>query len=279
MRWTSSRASRSNDFDTWRRPPGRRPLTRVNAFGTPRYPGNPTGSVRRRALRAFQRAAGLRFRSPALLNQAFCHRSYANEMDGRVRNNERLEFLGDSVLGLVVAEYLFCNLTDRPEGDLARIKSVVVSENSLAGIARAIGVDRYLLVGKGEEYSGGRTKKAILADATEAIIGAYFLDSGFRRARRFVLRHLVPEIRKVLEDRHRKDYKTLLQEYVQRTYRSYPRYALVRRSGPDHDRTFWVEVEVDGTRYGPGNGKNKKEAEQQAARAAWEALTPSDRDR
>lgn len=228
--------------------------------------------ARSRSLKAFQRSAGIRFRSTSLLNQAFCHRSYANESGRTAENNERLEFLGDSVLGLVVAEYLFRNLESRPEGDLARIKSVVVSEASLAGIARSLEVDRYLLVGKGEEHSGGRGKKAILADATEAIIGAYFLDSGFRRARRFVLRLLVPEIRKVLEDRHQKDYKTLLQEYVQREYHAYPKYSLVKKAGPDHDRTFWVTVEVNGREFGPGSGKNKKTAEQHAARDAWEAL-------
>lgn len=236
--------------------------------------GNPLDGPRKKELLLFENQAGLRFRKLELLNQAFCHRSYANEVGGEVNNNERLEFLGDSVLGLVVAEYLYRHLSDRPEGDLARIKSYVVSEDSLARIARALRVDNFILIGKGEEHSGGRGKKAILADAMEAIIGAYFLDSGFKVARKFVLSYLVPEIDEVLENRHRKDYKTLLQEYVQKQFKTYPRYILQKRTGPDHDRTFWIMVEVDGTSYGPGEGKNKKEAEQAAARMAWDAFSP-----
>lgn len=229
-------------------------------------------SERKKELHLFEGHAGLRFRKLELLNQAFSHRSHANEAGGSVENNERLEFLGDSVLGLVVAEYLYEALPDKPEGELARIKSFVVSEESLAGIARTIRVDNFILIGKGEEHSGGRRKKAILADALEAVIGAYFLDSGFKAAKKFILRHIVPEIEKVLEDRHRKDYKTLLQELVQKQFRTYPQYNLVKKTGPDHDKTFWIEVVVDGTRYGPGEGKNKKEAEQAAARTAWEAI-------
>ncbi len=229
-------------------------------------------SGRKRELQLFESHAGLRFRRLELLNQAFSHRSHANEAGNGVDNNERLEFLGDSVLGLVVAEYLYISLSDRPEGELARIKSFVVSEDSLALIARAIRIDNFILIGKGEEHSGGRRKKAILADALEAVIGALFLDSGFKAAKRFVLRHIVPEIQKVLEDRHRKDYKTLLQELVQKRFRVYPQYNLVKKTGPDHDKTFWIEVTVEGKRYGPGSGKNKKEAEQAAAREAWEDL-------
>ncbi len=214
----------------------------------------------------------MRFKRPGLLNLAFCHRSYANESGGEVGNNERLEFLGDSVLGLVVAEYLFTELPDRPEGDLAKIKSFVVSEESLADIARRLKIDNFILIGKGEEYSGGRKKKAILADAMEAIIGAYFLDSGFKAAGKFILRCIVPEINKVLEDRHRKDYKTLLQEMVQKRYKTYPRYELVKRTGPDHNKTFWMDVRINERSYGPGSGKNKKEAEQAAARMAYQSI-------
>ncbi|MCG8477577.1 MAG: ribonuclease III [Spirochaetales bacterium] len=235
--------------------------------------GNIVTNERKKELHLFEGYTGLRFRKLELLNQAFSHRSYANEVGADVHNNERLEFLGDSVLGLVVAEYLYRELSDRPEGDLARIKSFVVSEDSLAEIARRIRVDNFILIGKGEEHSGGRGKKAILADAMEAIIGAYFLDSGFKAARKFVLKLLVPEIRKVLEDRHRKDYKTLLQELVQKRFKSYPRYALKNKTGPDHDKTFWMEVDVAGTLYGPGKGKNKKEAEQAAACLAWKKIS------
>ena len=160
----------------------------------------------------------------------------------------------------------------KPEGELARIKSYIVSEEVLSELAKALGVDRAILLGKGEEQSGGRAKKAILADAMEAIIGAYYLDEGFEAANRFVLRMLEPEIQKVLENRHHKDYKTILQEYMQKYRRSYPQYKLVRRSGPDHDRTFWISCFLGETEHGPVAGKNKKEAEQNAAKAAYDAI-------
>ena len=236
----------------------------------------PIDQERKKELQLFEKHVGIRFRKLELLNLAFCHRSYANESGSDISNNEKLEFLGDSVLGLVVSEYLYRTLTDKAEGDLARIKSFVVSEDSLAEIAKSIKVDNFILIGKGEEYSGGRSKKAILADCMEAIIGAYYLDSGFKASKAFVLQYLVPEINKVLENRHKKDYKTLLQEYVQKKYKSYPRYSMVKKTGPDHDRTFWIEVSIQGKSYGPGKGKNKKEAEQHAAGIAYTDLTGDD---
>lgn len=227
---------------------------------------------RRRELQLFEKNAGIRFKRKNLLNLAFCHRSFANERPNKIDNNEKLEFLGDSVLGLVVSEYLCTILPEKTEGDLARIKSFVVSEESLAEIAKRIRVDNYILVGKGEEYSGGRTKRALLADCMEAIIGAYFLDSGMKSAKSFVLRYVVTEINKVLEDRHRKDYKSLLQECIQKRYKSHPKYRLIKKFGPDHDKTFLIEVKVGGKTFGPGEGKSKKEAEQQAASLAFKAL-------
>ena len=234
-------------------------------------------SDRKKELQLFERHAQIKFRELASLNQAFTHRSYANELGESVPNNERLEFLGDSVLGMVVCEYLYQTLPDQPEGELARIKSFVVSEASLSEISKRLRVDNFILIGKGEEYSGGRSKKAILADALEAIIGAYYLDSGFMPARKFVHRILIPEINKVLEDRHAKDYKTLLQELVQKRMRTYPRYRVVQKTGPDHDRTFTVEVHIGERSYGTGKGKNKKEAEQDAARIAYLSLTENDK--
>jgi ribonuclease-3 len=226
-------------------------------------------SKRRSDLRLFEKQAGIRFKRVDLLNLAFIHRSYSNEYSQKIENNEKLEFLGDSVLGMVTADYLFNNLPDKVEGYLAKVKSFVVSEESLDSIARSIHVDQYLLIGKGEENSGGRTKKAILADCMEAIIGAYYLDTGYREVSKFVLRFLVPEINKVLENRHKKDYKTMLQEFVQKKYHIYPKYTLAKKSGPDHDKTFWMEVSVNGKTFGPGEGKNKKEAEQHAAAEAY----------
>lgn len=227
---------------------------------------------RRSVLAAFQKAAGIKFKDLDLLNLALTHRSCGNEDPSRSQNNERLEFLGDAVLGAIAATRLYELLGTKPEGDLARIKSYVVSENALSEIARSLGIDRNILLGKGEEQSGGREKKAILADAMEAVIGAYYLDEGFEAAGRFVLRLLEPEIQKVLQNRHLKDYKTILQEYMQKYLRSYPEYKLVRRSGPDHDRTFWMSCAMGGAEYGPVSGKNKKEAEQRAAKAAYDAI-------
>ncbi len=243
-------------------------LPKVPALKTPA-----ADAARKKELQLFEKHAGMRFRKIDFLNLAFSHRSYSNETVGNIDNNEKLEFLGDSVLGIVVSDYLFRIMPERPEGELARIKSFVVSEDSLAGIAKSIKVDNYILIGKGEEYSGGRTKKAILADCMEAIFGAYYLDSGFKTVQSFILKYLIPEINKVLENKHRKDYKTLLQELVQKKYKSYPRYNLVQKTGPDHDRTFWIEVKVKNDTYGPGKGKNKKEAEQKAAGIAYESLT------
>lgn len=230
---------------------------------------------RRLELAAFQKAADLRFRSLELLNLSLTHRSCGNEDPLHAQNNERLEFLGDAVLGVVTASCLYTLLPDRSEGELARVKSYVVSEEVLSEEAKAIGIDRFILLGKGEEQSGGRSKKAILADAMEAVIGAYYLDVGFEAASRFVLSLVEPEVRKVLQNRHHKDYKTILQEYVQKYYRSYPAYSVVRRTGPDHDRTFWISCAVGGVEYGPVSGKNKKEAEQNAAKEAYDAIIGS----
>jgi ribonuclease-3 len=233
----------------------------------------PISPERKKELQLFENQIGVRFRSIALLNLAFCHRSYANESDINVDNNEKLEFLGDSVLGLVSSEYLFTTLSDQSEGEMAKIKSFVVSEASLSKIAKQIRVDNFILIGRGEEYSGGRSKRAILADCLEAIIGAYYLDSGLKSAKDFVLNLLIPEVDAVRENRHEKDYKTLLQEYAQKRFKTYPRYKTVKKRGPDHDRTFWIEVFINDRKFGPGIGKNKKEAEQKAAGMAYNSLT------
>jgi ribonuclease-3 len=234
----------------------------------------PANPERKKALLVFEKEAEIRFRRHDLLNLAFSHRSYANEDQRQTASNERLEFLGDSVLGLVVAEFLFRNYPEKPEGELAKIKSFVVSEDSLAEIAFNLGIPGCLLIGKGEENSGGRSKKALLADAFEAVVGAYYIDAGLADAQKFVLRWLVPEIEKVLANRHRRDYKTLLQEQAQKKLKTYPKYQVVERSGPDHNKVFWIEVAIAERQFGPANGHSKKEAEQKAARLAYEALFP-----
>jgi ribonuclease-3 len=228
-------------------------------------------SERKKVLAAFVRTAGIRFKSLGLLNLSFMHRSVSNESDYKL-NNERLEFLGDAVLGAVAATLLYARLGGRPEGELAKIKAVVVSEDILAGIARELQIDALLLLGRGEENSGGRTKKAILADALEALVGALYLDSGYKAVFLFVSRFIDPEINRVLENRHYQDYKSLLQELCQRRFHSYPVYRLQKRSGPEHERLFWVEAVVSDGVYGPGMGRSKKAAEQEAARMAFEAL-------
>jgi ribonuclease-3 len=226
---------------------------------------------RRKALRSFQKAAGLKFKSLELLNASFMHRSVSNETGHKI-NNERLEFLGDAVLGAVAATLLYRDLSQKPEGELAKIKSVVVSEDTLSGIARVLQIDTVLLLGRGEELTGGRTKKGILADALEALIGALYLDSGYQAAFSFVGRCIGPEIGRVLDRNYRQDYKSLLQELSQQLFRTYPLYRMTKRSGPEHERLFWMEVTINGQTYGPGMGRNKKSAEQEAAKIAWEKL-------
>ena len=238
--------------------------------------GLPADDARRIELRRLQRRTGIRFRDVTLLNLALCHRSYSHEAGIRgADNNEKLEFLGDAVLGLAISHELFSTSGQRTEGELARIKSFVVSEDALHAWATTLDLSSCVLIGRGEELSGGRTKKAILADAMEAVIGAYYVDSGGPSAHEFVLRYLRPEIARVLSNTHRQDFKTLLQELAQKRYRRHPRYRVIREEGPDHDRTFWIEVQLDGHTYGPGSGKNKKAAEQQAAARAYAALSGS----
>jgi len=210
------------------------------------------------------------------LNLSFVHRSVSNETSpqggGNKSNNERLEFLGDSILGAVCATLLYQRYKDKTEGELAKIKAVVVSEDILSEIALNLGIDKMLLLGKGEEKTSGRTKKTILADAMEALIGAFYLDSGYKAAFDFVSRCIEPEIDKVTGADYHRDYKSLLQEYCQRQFRCYPDYNMVKRTGPEHDRTFWMEVRIGETVYGKGTGRNKKSAEQEAAKAAWGAI-------
>lgn len=226
-------------------------------------------SQRLNDLNDFCKNLSIKFSNKNLLDLAFHHRSYSNENNrNKNENNERLEFLGDSVLGLATASYLYETLSSNPEGDLARIKSTVVSEQTLAPIGLKMGIDKLLILGKGEELTGGRQKKAIIADAVEAVIGAYYLDAGYEKALSFVLSFIAPEIEKVLNNKGNKDFKSILQIYHQRKFKTNPSYELVKESGPDHDRTFWVTVNLKNSSYGPASGKNKKEAEQNAAEKA-----------
>ena len=224
---------------------------------------------RKEALNAFCKKVKIRFKDLELLDQAFHHRSVTNEKK-HIHNNERLEFLGDSVLGMVTAAYLYNNF-ENPEGDLAKIKSAVVSEKALAPRALEFGIDKLLILGKGEEATGGRTKPAILADCMEAIIGAYYLDSGYKNAEKYVLEFIIPQIKQTVSE-GTKDFKTQLQEMYQKQTKKCPVYRLIGKTGPAHDQVFEVEVLLGDKVYGPARAKTKKEAEQLAARMAIDYL-------
>lgn len=213
------------------------------------------------------------FRNPALLTEALNHSSYANEHRGaRMSSNERLEFLGDSVLGFVTAEFLFAQHPDLPEGDLTRIRAVLVCEQSLYEVAQMLDLGRYLKLGRGEEAGGGRSRTSILADAAEAVFAAVYLDGGIGAASALIHRVLLDAEREEAVEERRRDYKTALQELIQRQADQALIYQLAGEQGPDHDKTFVAEVLLNGRTIGIGNGHSKKEAEQAAARAALEAL-------
>lgn len=213
------------------------------------------------------------FCTPSLLEEALTHSSYANEHRGRKMNsNERLEFLGDSVLGFVTAEFLFLQHPDLPEGDLTRIRAALVCEQSLYEVARKLELGRYLRLGKGEEAGGGRERTSILADATEAVFAAVYLDGGIRAASALIHRCLLDAEREEAVEERRRDFKTELQELIQRKPDQTLVYRMVAERGPDHDKTFVAEVLLNGAVTGEGGGHSKKEAEQAAARAALEKL-------
>ena len=214
-----------------------------------------------------EEAIGYTFQNPALLTNALTHSSYAHESKQPLACNERLEFLGDSVLSVVVAEYLYAHFTNLPEGELTRIRAASVCEKALHGFAKEIDLGKYLLLSRGEQNTGGRQRASILADAFEALIAAIYLDGGMEPASRFILEHVVPTL-----DSHRtaafKDYKTLLQEVIQQNPEDRLTYILVEESGPDHDKQFQYEVHINSNPVGTGVGRSKKEAEQAAAKEA-----------
>ena len=222
-------------------------------------------------IKDLEAATGYRFKNIALLQNALTHSSYANERwHDSLKSNERLEFLGDSILGMVVAEYLYRNFPDRPEGELTRMRADMVCEQSLALIANRIGLGTYLLLGHGEERFGGRSRNSILADAVESVIAACYLDGGYEAALKFVSTFVLVDIPVVKF--HNADYKTALQEKVQQKKNQTLHYHLVGEEGPDHDKRFRVEVLLNGVSIGSGTGTSKKRAEQEAARAALDGL-------
>jgi ribonuclease-3 len=208
---------------------------------------------------------------PELLDRALMHRSYAYE-NGGLPTNERLEFLGDSVLGLIVTDTLFRSYPDLPEGQLAKLRAAVVNMRALAGVARGLDLGAYVRLGKGEEGTGGRDKSSILADTLEAVIGAVYLDKGLTLADELVHRLFDPLIARAARLGAGLDWKTSLQELTAEMNLGVPEYH-VEESGPDHQKFFRAFVRIGSQTYGQGEGRSKKEAEQQAAEAAWTAIT------
>ena len=225
-------------------------------------------------IKDLEKAIGYQFKNITLLQNALSHSSYANERwHDSLKSNERLEFLGDSILGMVVAEYLYSHFPDRPEGELTRMRADMVCERALAGVADRIELGRHLLLGNGEEQGGGRKRHSILADAVESVIAACFLDGGMDAARQFINTFILTDV--PVQKLRNVDYKTSLQELVQQKKNQILSYALVGESGPDHDKQFAVEVSLNGCVIGRGAGTSKKRAEQEAAKAAIEALQPN----
>ena len=223
---------------------------------------------------ALEQTLGISFSDLSLLEQALVHRSYINENPGLAPvSNERLEFLGDAVLGLVIAEKLYLEYPQCSEGEMTKLRSALVRRDTLARIARTISLGNYLYLGKGEEASGGRYKLANLAGALEAVIAAVFLDQGPATARDFILKLLSKELQKVVSHGVETEYKSQLQELIQSRQQITPTYQLAEAVGPAHDREFTVEVRVGDTVLGRGSGKSKKAAETEAARLALERLS------
>ena len=222
-------------------------------------------------IKDLEAAIGYRFRNITLLQNALTHSSYANEYwHNSLMSNERLEFMGDSVLGMIVAEYLYKTFPDRPEGELTRMRADMVCEQALAGVANRLGLGQHLMLGHGEEQGGGRKRASILADAVESVIAACYLDGGMEAAYRFVETFVLCDV--PVTGMHNADYKTALQELIQQKKDQVLSYLPVGEEGPDHNKRFTVAVLLNGKEIGRGTGSSKKRAEQAAARCAMETL-------
>lgn len=220
-------------------------------------------------MKTLEHNLGYSFKNKSLLTNALTHSSYANEKRNGVHSNERLEFLGDSVLSVIVADYLYKEFENLPEGELTKLRASLVCEKALCQFSRELSLGEFLLLGKGEEKGGGRERDSILADAFEAVLAAIYLDGGMEIARKHVMRFILRELTHT-DDEVFKDYKTALQEIIQRNPEESVTYILTDEKGPDHDKVFEVEVHLNSNVIGKGKGKSKKAAEQAAAK---EALT------
>ena len=227
---------------------------------------------RRKKLACLEQRIGYSFKDESLLNMALTHTSYVKG-DGRASaHNERLEFLGDAVLELCISEYLYNRFADYNEGDMTRLRAQTVCEGALFEVAKRLELGRLLLLGKGEDHSGGREKPSILSDAVEAVIGALYIDGGMETAKRFIMNFIGTAMQTAVSEGPHKDYKTMLQEIIQKNPEESLEYVLTGESGPDHDKHFTVEVHLNSNVIGKGGGRSKKEAEQQAAREALELM-------
>ena len=221
-----------------------------------------------------QNILGITFNDASLLQQALVHGSYLHENpDFALPSNERLEFLGDSLLGFVIAEKLYTDFPDLAEGGMTKLRAALVRKETLARLAGDLGLGDYLYMGSGEESSGGRGKQSILASTLESLVGAVLLDQGFEPCRSFVLRLFESEMGDAVDERLAEDYKSALQEITQARHRTAPSYRIVKTAGPDHAREFTVEVSVNGAVIGSGSGRSKRQAEREAARAALQNMS------
>ncbi len=218
-------------------------------------------------MEALEKNLNYQFNNKELLLNALTHSSYANEARRGITSNERLEFLGDSVLSVIVADYLYKNFASLPEGELTKLRASLVCEKSLCSFSRELQIGKFLRLGKGEEKNGGKERDSILADAFEAVLAAMYLDGGIEVARKHVMRFILDEL-KHTDDEVFKDYKTALQEIIQRNPEESVSYFLTDEKGPDHDKVFTVEVRLNSNVIGTGKGKSKKQAEQMAAKQA-----------
>lgn len=225
-----------------------------------------------RKLQQLEKRLHFTFSNKSLLQRALTHRSYVNESSIPVKDNERLEYLGDSVLGLIVNEYLFKSFENYPEGDLAKIKSAVVSEDTLAKVANQMNLGDYIIMGRGEELTGGRYRQSILADTLEAIIGAVYLDAGLTKSKKLVLRILKKDIQRIDKLSYLRDPKTTLQELVQKKYKSRPLYTVIQESGPDHSKMYTIKLTINDRDITVGSGSSKRKAESDAAKKALELI-------
>ncbi len=222
-------------------------------------------------MKGLEENLGYKFNNPELLGNALAHSSYANETHCKGGSNERLEFLGDAVLSVIVTDYLYKNFGNLPEGELTKLRAALVCEKTLCKFSQELEIGKFLKLGKGELQNGGNTRPSILADAFEAVLAAIYLDGGMESARRHVMRFILPELEKH-DNASVKDYKTELQEIIQRNPEERLTYILIAESGPDHNKNFTVEVHLNSNVIGAGQGGSKKHAEQAAAKQALELM-------